>query len=184
VDLITEISTAVSINTPKLSTRTFELKNNYYVVTNGQVFSYYAIKVFPSDENSPLIRLEKSPPVILEGLAIVNKKAYKVTVGDLLRRVIRKSREIQLEALNGRSSKRTTTTTTTSNTKDGSDAVIGVNSSETVQHKNESGTISETEVEISEVADLAWEEQVGSLLDIILKKEGIEGENWEIENVT
>jgi hypothetical protein len=80
-----------SFTLPKLTMNDFKLKNNYYVVTNGEVFNYYPIKV-EKETDAPFIKFEKSPPVILEGLAVVNKQVYRVPLADLLRGIIRKSR--------------------------------------------------------------------------------------------
>jgi hypothetical protein len=153
-----------SKNVPKLSLTTMNVKDNYYVIKSGQVYSYFPIKVKPFTPTDPIIRFEKSPPVLLEGIAIVGKKPYRVTPPpqDLMRQVIRKSREVAIpkrDKVNG-------TAESTSNT-----AVC-----ETVQHPVKQRTSGEAPVEVLEAADNAWEEQIGTLLDFISEKEGFEFE--------
>jgi hypothetical protein len=185
VDLLIESfeTNTTSINSPKLSSPVFELKNNYFVVTDGTIHNYYTIKVHPDAETDSLIRFERSPPVILEGLAIINKRIFKVTVDDLLRRIIRKSREIKLEVLNGTSSTSSksvgdigttdiTISTETSFTTSPATTIQGI-VQQRVEHK--------TEMEEHAAADAAWQEQIGTLLGLISKEEGDE---WEITEAT
>lgn len=172
-------STSKLQNAPKMSSEIFEMKNNYYVVTDGVMFNYYPIKVVLDDETSPIIRIEKSPPVLLEGLAVINRQVFKVTLQDLHRRIIRKSRKYNLEVLNG-------TTSTSSSTDTGTEngiITIATNIIEsTVQHTDESAVSSDPEVEIGSAADLAWEEQIRTLLSTLSTKEGFGGEEWEISS--
>jgi nitrogenase subunit NifH len=155
---------SVSKNIPKMSSPTLEIKNNYYVVKTGLLYNYYPIKVKAGQPEDGIIRFEKTPPVLMEGIAIVNKKAYHVTTGDLMRLVIRKSREVVVavakrEKINGKAETSTSTV------------------SETLQHSDEHRASRKTEMEISEAADNAWSEQIGALLDSFVAKEG---EEWEI----
>jgi len=146
-----------------MSLPTLDIKNNYYVVKVGLLYNYYSIKIKPFTEEEGIIRFEKAPPVIMEGVAIVNRKLYHVTPQDLLRGVIRKYRELAVpakrEKVNGKSESTRTSTVR-----------------ETLQHPVKSGTGSETELEIVQAADNAWSEQIGALLDIIAEKEGVEFE--------
>lgn len=161
-----------SFTLPKLTMNDFKLKNNYYVVTNGEVFNYYPIKV-EKDLGTELLRFEKAPPVILEGIAVVNKKMYKVPVQDLLRGIIRKSREINLEVENG------------SNASDADDSTSAtevidtpVAGRKTVQRKDERGISREAEVEVGKTADAAWQDQMRALLVALSEEEG--EEDWEV----
>lgn len=136
------------------------MKDNYYVVKTGLLYNYYPIKVKAFTEADSIIRFEKSPPVLMEGIAIVGKKPYRVTPQDLMRQVIRKSREVAVakrEKVNGKSG----TVGTDSNV-----------SPETLQHSNKSAVVPKAEMEECQVADAAWEEQIGALFDLIAAKEG------------
>ena len=155
-----DLSSVGSKNVPKLALSELTVKDNYYVVKKGDVYNYFPIKVKPFTEEDNIIRFEKSPPVLMEGIAIVGKKPYKVTPQDLMRQIIRKSREVAVpkrDKVNGKSG----------STRNATPAV-----SETVQHSNESGTVGKTEVEESQAADNAWEDQIGALFDLISAKEG------------
>lgn len=180
-NLLDELLTSTTpINIPKLTTEDFKIKNNYYVVTDGNVFNYYPIKVEP-DNGKPFLRFEKAPPVILEGLAIINKLIYRVPVQDLTRRIIRKSREVNLEVLNGINT-RNSITDTDKSTNAVESLTITSGKSDTIQYKDERGASREIEVEISQAADIAWSNQIRTLLNTISEKEGFEGETWEIED--
>jgi hypothetical protein len=163
---------------PKLTIDDFKIKNNYYVVTDGKVFNYYSIKVEPASESALFFRFEKAPPVILEGIAIINKKVYKVPLQDLLRRIVRKSREVDLRKEDGKQETSIGTSDSIS-----ADEVIDtpVAGAKTVQRKNERGADREAEVEVGKAADSAWKDQVRALL-VTLSEE--EGEDWEIEDLT
>lgn len=171
MELILETSKKSSVNVPKLTAPTFEMKNNYYVVADGSTFNYFSIKVFESDENHPLIRFEKSPPVLLEGLAVVNKRVYKVTLKDLQRQVIRKSRDITKEVIDASANRNTGTKSEPAAT------VADTNSSQAVSDKLEQRADQEAEVEVNQAADAAWQDQIGALLTLMSEKEGDE---WEI----
>jgi hypothetical protein len=153
-----------SKNIPKMSSLSFEIKNNYYVVKTGLLYNYYPIKVKAGTPEDSIIRFEKTPPVLVEGIAIIDKRPYHVPVRDLMRLVIRRSREIVVakrEKVNGKA------TISTS-------AVC-----ETVQSTNERRIGGETEMEIVQAADTAWSEQIGALLDSFSEKEGGE---WEVSD--
>jgi hypothetical protein len=166
-----------SFTLPKLTSNDFKLKNNYYVVSNGEVFNYYPIKVVERADG-PIISFEKTPPVILEGLAIVGKKVYKVTVDDLLRRIIRKSREVNLEVENGSNANQSEPATPVAEVIES--PVAG---NKTVQRTDERGLSREAEVEIGKAADAAWTNQIRALLVALSEEEGSE-EEWEITNTS
>ncbi len=127
-------------------------------------------------EGAEILRFEKSPPVILEGVAVIDKRAFRVTVQDLLRRVVRKSREIDLGTLlDGNSSRRIITETT----NDSTDPIIGISATNTVRHTDQLSTSTEDPLAFSEAADAAWSEQIGALFRSISQEEGFEGQDWE-----
>jgi hypothetical protein len=155
-----DLSSVNSKNVPKLATSELTVKDNYYVVKTGQLYNYYPIKVKTFTETDSIIRFEKSPPVLMEGIAIVGKKPYRVTPQDLLRQIIRKSREVAVpkrDKVNGKS---------------GNVGTVEPASIKAIQHSNQSGVSAKTEVEEHAVADAAWDDQIGALFDFIAAKEG------------
>jgi len=160
-----DISSTSSKNVPKMSSPALEIKNNYYLVKTGLLYNYYPIKVKPFTDGDSIMRFEKAPPVLMEGIVIINKKPYHVTVQDLMRQVIRKSREVAVakrEQANGNS---------------GTTSIKALR--QAVQHPVEQGSVREASVEIIEDANAAWEEQIGALLDSFSAKEGAD---YEIQN--
>lgn len=155
-----DLSSVSSKNVPKLITAELAVKDNYYVVKTGLLYNYYPIKVKTFTDTDSIIRFEKSPPVLVEGIAIVGKKPYRVTPQDLMRQIIRKSREVAVpkrDKVNGKSG------------KTGSDSVVVP---EAIQHSNKPAVGAKTEMEECQAADAAWEEQIGALFDFISSKEG------------
>lgn len=161
-----------NVNLPKHVETTFILRNNFYVVTNGEIFNYYPIKVAPSEDISPLIRLERTPPVLLEGYAIVGKKIYIVPLQDLQRKIIRKSREIKRETQNA------SDTSTDSNTEQPSaTTLINTLRASALSAFDESGISEASELEIAKAAHATWEDQVGALYGNPFEEEN----DWEVE---
>jgi hypothetical protein len=158
-----DLSSTSSKNVPKMSSPTLVIKDNYYLVRIRGVYNYYPIKVQAFTPEDNIIRFEKAPPVLMEGIAIVGKKPYKVTPEDLMRQIIRKSREVAVP-------KRETKV----NGKSESPGIEAVPTP--VQRKDERGTSGEAPMEVEQAADNAWSEQIGALLDLISEKEGIEVE--------
>lgn len=157
-----DILSTSSKNVPKMSSPTLDIKDNYYLVKTGFLYNYYPIKVKPYTEGDNIIRFEKSPPVLMEGIAIVGKKPYHVTPEDLMRQIIRKSREVAVpkrDKVNGKSGSASTSTVR-----------------ETVQHPDKQSASGKAEMEILQNANAAWAEQIGALFDIISEKEGVEYE--------
>lgn len=155
-----DLSSVSSKNVPKIITAELAVKDNYYVVKTGLLYNYYPIKVKTFTESDSIIRFEKSPPVLIEGIAIVGKKPYRVTPQDLMRQIIRKSREVAVpkrEKVNGKSGKVE------------SDSIVVP---QTVQHSDQSAVSTKAEMDECQVADAAWEEQIGALFDFIAAKEG------------
>jgi hypothetical protein len=177
-----------TFNKPGSSSRTLEVRKNYYVVFDGNLFHYYPIKVTGFEEDKPLLRFEKTPPVLMEGIALIGpiggkSKPYFVTVEDLKRGLIRKSRELKQanpsevqenEANNSGSPE----TISNQNSPTGSSS----SSSSAVQRARfqPSGSPMLGMEEDSRV-DAAWSEQIGSLLSFISEKEG---EDYEIESAS
>lgn len=170
------IETDSPLTIPKLISETFKVKNNYYVVTDGNVFNYYPIKVEVTPEDKPFFRLEKSAPVLLEGVAIIDKKVYAVPLSDLMRRLVRKSREINLEVVNG-SFNTSSDATAADSTLPPSPDVAGTKAIQPIVKRRSNREI---EVEIGEAADIAWQDQVRALLSVVSEEEGFGGEEWEI----
>lgn len=146
---------------------TLEAVNNYYVVPLRGSFHYFPIKVDASDLNNSdkkFIRLIKSPPVLIDGYLISNKRAFEISSDDILRGRVCKCKEIPLEISND--------STTSNSPTDGSA------SSPVFTHPNQLGSIDGVELEVSEAADAAWSEQVGTLLHSLSSQEGGE---WVVE---
>lgn len=170
-------------NVPKMSTTTLELKKNFYVVHDGTHFHYFPVKIQESGD-APILRFEKSPPILMEGVVIVGQpkstkcRVYRVPVNDLIRGVIRKSREIKptnrVSANDGSEGSNTNDNSVVTQEADKSSRGLG----ESVVHAaNKSGALEAAEMEISKAADIAWEDQIGTLLHHISSQEGAE---WEI----
>lgn len=157
-----------NVNLPKFTETTFILRNNFYVVTDGVIFNYYPIKVFPSEDASPLIRLERNPPVLLEGFALIGKKIYLVPLKDLQRKIIRKSREI----------KRKTSNATGITESKSLSTLIADNEFTSISIIDESGTVDASELEIFKIADATWKDQIGALYCDPDEEE----DDWEIED--
>jgi len=180
-----ESLTTSARNVPKMSTPTLEVRRNYYVIPDGQRYHYFPITV-SDDRERPFIRFSKAPPVLMEGIAIIGEprsrrapRLYHVPLQDLMRGLIRKSREIKPAnrvATNG-----STGNPTDHNSSDGSDQATtstgGECADRTVQRVDQQRAGDLIEMEVCEAADLAWTEQIDALLHHLSEKEG---EEWEI----
>ena len=163
---------SVSPNEPKLSLPTLEARNNYYVVPAGGRFHYFPIKAVEGTEDLPVIRLEKAPPIILDGFAIFKKKIYDVRSRDVLRCIVLKSREVSVKRdTSGRASNKPTNPI-----QDTAERASG----KTVYDIGQQPVVSDVELEVHEAADASWKNQVESLLGIVSSKEGGE---WEVESI-
>ena len=174
-----------SINRPKLAAPTLELKNNYYVVPNADSFSYFPIKIVESTMDQPIMRFEKHPPVLIDGIVIVKKKLYEVTAQDIFRGVIRKSREINTDKRDTDGSARTNTTPTSDDNlntekREGCTVETTKASKPTVLHPKQCRAERSAGMEIDENANKAWTDQIDTLLDFISSKEG---EEWEVTDI-
>lgn len=150
---------------PRFVETSFVFRNHYYVITDGIHFVYYPLRV-EADASSPILRILKSPPVLLEGMAMVGNKVYLVPHADLVRRIIRKSREIQKEVNHA-----SITTVPDILTSPGEDSLSSL---------VKSGVVDAFEMEVSQAADAAWQDQIGSLLDPFSEEE----EEWEAADPT
>lgn len=181
------METTTSKIRPKLSLPDLELKNNHYVIPSGGLFNYFVIKVDESTQDLPIMKFERCPPLVIDGVVIFRRKMYEVTVGDLLRGIIRKSREIKIEDDTDGSATTSSNPNPDSKPVDAGDS--GTPSAETIPAfigkatlpgEYKSGVVLPLEVEIAEALDAAWENQVDTLLDFVSSKEGGE---WEITSV-
>lgn len=151
-------------------------KNNYYIVKQGDLYNYFRITLQPYLAGDLIMRFNKHPPVIREGIVVIEKKCYRVTIPDLMRGVIRKSREL-VKVQNGTKS----IATTIEHAKPVVPSIVPISSGEpTVHDSNEQAVSGEVENEICQQADLCWNEQVESLLHSIHQEEGGE---WEISDL-
>lgn len=146
---------------PMWSRGALDVVNNTYVVRNGLLYEYYPIACKPRKPEDKFIKLEISPGIIAPGIAIVGKQLYDVSVDDLFRRRINVSkRHTTIDANVGR-------TVRTKKTK---------SIAEPKTSADEQGSSTNIRNEISEVTDMAWQNQVDSLLQVISAKEGEEFE--------
>lgn len=85
------------IKGPYSTRAVLERKAQYYIVPNGDKFYYFKIgEVTRKGEH--LFQIDgKKPPILREGLVVINKEVYHVSAEDLIRNVIRKSRKLALK---------------------------------------------------------------------------------------
>lgn len=166
------------IRDPDLISETLIIKNNHFVIEDNNRYLYYKISVLlDSMSNTSIIRFDKYPPILHDGLVIVAKTVYRITIHDILRGVIRKYRKIKFEEnTNGNSSKRGGIEKSIN-----TDSIIITSTGEDIQHTNQSTVSDEDEDEIIKQADLCWKEQVDSLFNPFHKEAG---RGWEISDTT
>jgi hypothetical protein len=172
-----------ALNRPKMSHTTLEIRKNYYVIPDGEQFHYFPIKVLDEKTSRDIFRLEKTPPVIIEGIAILDNKLYHVSVKDLMRGVIRKSKEIKPAnrvTENGSSTNSSHNSGTTDPSTEASTGSIRGTDGTNLRSNDEQGSLSASEMEVNRAANLAWSEQIDSLLSFISEKEGGQ---WEVTSV-
>lgn len=154
---------------PKWSRGALELINNTYVVRNNLLFEYYPISVKPYTEKDTFIRLEISPGTMSEGIAVIDDNFYDVSLQDLLRRRINvHKRRIQDDLFDSAN-------TVTRNRRKHKEKA------ESSSDSNQQGFSGLFGDEIGEAADVAWEDQVQSLLQTFYTEEG---EEFEITGTT
>ncbi len=160
-------------NIPKYTTNSLVIRTNYYVVERDGGYHYFPIKADATTLDSPVMRLTKRPPVLLEGVAILGRSVYEVTVGDIMRGIVRKS-----SLVSGRVNASRRASSTVGNSTPGSLSTPELGGSTNAAASiNESGAELDAGLEIRQAADLAWQEQALSLLEALHQKEGGE---WEI----
>lgn len=142
----------VQLKPPKLTSPNLTCVKDTYVVQNGLLFDYYPIKTKPLILDK-VYSIEQSPPVILDGFVCIGKELYRVSADDIMKRKVYGNKRY--------SAADTTTDTSTKSVsnrpKQKSDDSIGF--------------------EIDQNADLAWQNQIDSLLQNITSKTG---ESWEV----
>jgi hypothetical protein len=160
---------------PKMSLPSLEPKTNVYVVPEGGLYHYYSIRIKEDTIGKPIMRFEKAPPILMDGIVILNRTSmYQVSHEDILRGIVRASNKIIIERDSNGSA------TSESNPCE-TDATSSSNVPHApVQYQVERGTVGASDVEIDQAADDAWEEQVESLLCHVSAKEGGE---WEVSDV-
>lgn len=94
--IVSEIQRLVT-KPPRVTKSTLDAKSRTvsFVIPNGMFYDYYSLKVSkePTGSSGLFHRIEKLPPVLADGLVIFNKKIYAVSRKDLLRRRINVSTE-------------------------------------------------------------------------------------------
>ncbi|HET8686729.1 MAG TPA: hypothetical protein VFM18_08700 [Methanosarcina sp.] len=157
---------------PKYILPDFELRSGHYVVESEGMYAYYPIKV-STDQASGFFKVTKRPPLLLDGVIILDRKAYVVTTMDIQRGIVRKSSLI----LSGRANDSTHSNESTNAPRTGSAALVPRADQHQPRNSNEPSISGELGMEIAEAADLAWNRQASSLLQAIHSQEGGE---WEI----
>lgn len=142
----------VQIKPPKLSNPNLTYVKDTYVVQNGLLFDYYPIKTKPLILDK-VFSIEVSPPLLQDGYVCIDKEIYKVSANDLMKRKVYANKQYS------------TTKTTT------------ITEQQFVSNKPESKSNEVPGIEIDKDADLAWENQIDSLLQNITSKTG---ERWEV----
>lgn len=161
-------------------------RSDYYIVKDGLLYNYYSIKIVPFEVDQKILRFEKYPPIIAEGVVMIKKKLYRVTPEDLLRGLVRTSREIvkvkrdkekDVENVGNNRSNHPDVDISTANT----DASVSASPvvRDAVQHQQQQSAFGLAILEESELVDSSWQEQIGALQDFVSEKEGGE---WEISN--
>jgi hypothetical protein len=144
---------------PRSSKPVLETNRDAFILVTGLFYDYYPIKLKPISLGDKFIRIEKSPPVLADGLIICNKKVYTITKQELLRRKFNVANECPVS---------TTKHTSTTNTVASASPGLQPGLSETLGD------------EVAQDVNLAWEEQVGALL----YAENSQTWDWENEIIT
>lgn len=153
---------------PRWSRGALDLINNTYVVRNNLLYEYYPISVLPYKDTDSFLKLEISPGVISSGVAIVDDKVYDVSLEDLYRRRINvKKQRLSTPDVN----------------VGGTDESNGTSKGhgKVKSNTDQQGLSDLFGDEVSEAADVAWEDQVDSLLQVFHSQEG---EEFEITSTT
>jgi hypothetical protein len=148
-----------------------DIKNNTYVVQNGFLFEYYPL-VCKKTQRGNFLDIEISPGVLAEGVAMIDKKLYDVSLKDLVRRRIdvrkqRISEEPVREPRRRTRAKANDTVLTTA-------SIVQLSADQQRPSSLDSD-------QVAQAADLAWQDQVGTLLETLHQKEG---EEFEVTSAT
>ena len=152
----------MDLQTPKHTLDSFEVKSNFYVVEQDGKFHYFPFKALADDPDAKFLTMDKRPPVLLSGKAIVSRVVYEVSIKELMRGIINKQ-----SIISGRPNAK--------RSKPKSNGVLAVASE--LRDSDEPGLNGDAMLEVNEAADAAWEEQASSLLQTLYSKEGCE---WEV----
>ncbi len=125
---------------PKESKGSLEPMANTIAVANGILFDYYPVKL--GVQKGLFVEILKAPAVIVEGYITYKRKLYAVSFKDYIRRKVNVARHFQPIAA----------------------SPIPATIREQLRDPVQSTVNSDTEREIHAAADLAWSEQVKSLL--------------------
>ncbi len=118
-----------------------------FIVQNGLLYDYYSIKVSPTPikEGKPFHKIEKLPSILADGLVVINKKIYIVSRKDLLRRRINVNNEYH------------------QSTQSQQQPVQEPTVESTVKQSTVNRALG---VEVSEDVNMAWDEQIRTLLHV------------------
>lgn len=140
---------------PKETRSSLEPVPNTLAVSNGSNFDYYAIKL--GSAVNGYIPILKMPPIIAEGYITYSKKLYRLTYRDFFRR-----------RLNVNQPSYSPTPAITNSNADSANPSSPVGAMVEAGINNlQSGLIESSELQLIEDANLAWKEQVGTLLHSI-----------------
>ena len=152
----------MDLQTPKHTLDSFEVKSNFYVVEQDGKFHYFSFKALTDEPDSKFLTMDRRPPVLLSGKAIVSRVVYEVSIGELMRGIINKQ-----SIISGRPNAK--------RSKPKSNGVLTVTSE--LRDSDKSGLSGDDLLEVNKAADATWEEQARSLLQTLYSKEGYE---WEV----
>ena len=190
-------------------------KKGYYIIPYLQKFYYFKIgDIVPNGKHLFKI-VGKQPPLFREGMVVIDKDVFYVTLEDLRRSLIRKSRKLKLKRgsltyedfITGNAFLENTQAepTTDSNENPRVETVKGAgvkvsasarasgpeNTSEVsnnpladlfgkTRNKGLTATGKKAKLDESEIIDMAFEEQIGALLNNVSQEEGSSWEEWEV----
>jgi hypothetical protein len=178
------------------SSKLLSLKNSTFVVPLMGWHHYYNVEIDVERSSEHLLRFSKRPPVLVDGYVIFDKHVYQVSVQDIHRGVIRKSKQVTLRRtrdangipythlVNRNDPSRTNPISGNADGRDaaeGSKGSRGSASSGVRQDSDQRRLSHDPGLEDDAVIDATWQEQVGSLLHSLSEEEGGE---WEIEDPT
>lgn len=136
---------------PKFSSSSLVAKAGYLAVEEGSVYNYYPLNIGNVQGN--FAEIDKLPPVLMPGYVTVNGQVYQVTLKDLQRRRINVG-SAPITVVEPTSSR--------NSSKPRTQRVLA----QTSTNPNQSGTDAVSEFQINEDVDLAWKNQIESILYI------------------